>query len=37
MVSRIALPLEKNEIEKLNPILDARCVPAFLKKKPTSS
>ncbi len=37
MVSRIALPLEKNEIEKFNPILDARCIPVFLKKKPTSS
>ncbi len=37
MVSRIALPLEKNEIERFNPILDARCIPVFLKKKPISS
>ena len=32
MVSRIAIPLEKNEIEKFNPIQDARCIPAFLKQ-----
>lgn len=31
MVSRIALPLEKNEIEKFNPVQDPRCIPAFLK------
>jgi len=31
MVSRIAVPLEKNEVEKFNPIQDARCIPAFLK------
>jgi len=37
MVSRIALPLEKNEIEKFNPVEDARCIPAYLKKKLTSS
>jgi DNA primase small subunit len=37
MVSRIALPLEKSEIEKFNPIVDPRCIPAFLKGKPTSS
>jgi len=36
MVSRIAIPLEKNEIEKFNPIQDARCIPAFLKKASTS-
>ena len=36
MVSRIALPLEKNEVEKFNPITDARCIPAFLKKELTS-
>jgi len=37
MVSRIALPLEKNEIEKFDPIQDARCIPAFLKGAPTFS
>ena len=37
MVSRIALPLEKGEIEKFNPIVDERCIPAFVKGKPTSS
>jgi DNA primase catalytic subunit len=37
MVSRTALPLEKSEIEKFNPIVDPRCIPAFLKGKPTSS
>jgi DNA primase catalytic subunit len=31
MVSRIAIPLEKNEIEKFNPVQDPRCIPAFLK------
>jgi DNA primase catalytic subunit len=36
MVSRIALPLEKNEVEKFNPITDSRCIPAFLKKELTS-
>jgi DNA primase catalytic subunit len=37
MVSRIALPLEKKEVEKFNPVTDPRCMPAFLKKKATSS
>ena len=37
MVSRVAIPLEKNEIEKFNPIQDARCIPAFLKQEFTSS
>ena len=36
MVSRIALPLEKNEVEKFNPVTDPRCIPAFLKKELTS-
>ncbi len=36
MVSRICLPLEKNEIEKFNPIEDARCIPAYLKGSTTS-
>jgi DNA primase catalytic subunit len=37
LVSRIAVPLEKSEIEKFNPISDTRCIPAFLRQKPTSS
>ncbi len=37
MVSRIAIPLEKNEIEKFDPIHDARCIPAFLGRETTSS
>jgi DNA primase catalytic subunit len=37
MVSRITLPLEKNEVEKFNPVTDPRCIPAFLKKELTSS
>ena len=32
MVSRIAVPLEKKEIEKFNPILDEKCIPKFLQK-----
>jgi DNA primase catalytic subunit len=31
LVSRIAVPLKKNEIEKFDPIHDMRCVPAFLR------
>jgi DNA primase catalytic subunit len=30
MVSRIAIPIEKNEIENFNPILDEKCIPKFL-------
>jgi DNA primase catalytic subunit len=30
LVSRVCLPLEKNEVEKFNPISDARCIPKFL-------
>ena len=37
LVSRIAVPLEKSEIEKFNPISDACCIPAFLRQKPISS
>jgi DNA primase catalytic subunit len=33
MVSRIAIPLQKKEIEKFNPLTDERCIPEFLKKK----
>ena len=31
LVSRIALPLEKNEVEKFDPLRDSRCIPAFLR------
>jgi DNA primase catalytic subunit len=37
LVSRIVLPLEKNEIEKFNPIQDARCIPEFLRKQAATS
>ena len=37
MVSRIVLPLQKNEVEKFNPVTDERCIPAFLRKELTSS
>jgi DNA primase catalytic subunit len=37
MVSRIAVPLEKKEVEKFNPVTDARCIPAYLRKELTSS
>jgi DNA primase catalytic subunit len=30
LVSRIALPLEKSELEMFNPIKDERCIPKFL-------
>ena len=32
MVSRIAVPIEKKEIEKFNPILDEKCIPKFMDK-----
>jgi DNA primase catalytic subunit len=37
LVSRIVLPLEKNEIEKFNSIQDARCIPEFLRKQAITS
>jgi len=39
MVSRIAIPLKKKEIEKFNPISDKKCIPKFLNegKRTTSS
>jgi DNA primase catalytic subunit len=37
MVSRIALPLEKKEVEKFNPVTDPRCIPTFLRKELTTS
>ncbi len=36
LVSRIALPLKKNELESFNPVLDERCLPKFLSKEATS-
>ena len=30
LVSRIVLPLEKSEVERFNPVNDARCTPKFL-------
>ncbi len=38
MVSRIATPIEKNEIENFDPILDEKCIPEFLRgEKSTTS
>jgi len=31
MVSRIVLPLEKNDLRRFDPIHDARCIPRFLR------
>ena len=36
MVSRVCLPLEKNEVEMFDPIHDEKCIPMFLRAKPTS-
>jgi DNA primase catalytic subunit len=36
LVSRIVLPVEKNELERFNPISDARCIPKFLDEVVTS-
>lgn len=36
MVSRVVLPLEKEELERFDPIHDERCVPKFLREKSTS-
>lgn len=35
LVSRITLPLKKDELESFNPILDERCLPEFLSKEAT--
>jgi DNA primase catalytic subunit len=35
LVSRITLPLKKDELESFNPIYDERCVPKFLGKEAT--
>ena len=37
LVSRIALPLEKSELERFDPVNDERCIPRFLRGKPISS
>jgi DNA primase catalytic subunit len=31
MVSRVVLPLEKNELEQFDPVKDERCIPRFLR------
>jgi len=36
LVSRIVLPLKKNELERFNPVSDVRCIPKFLGEKVTS-
>jgi DNA primase catalytic subunit len=36
MVSRLVLPLKKNELERFDPIRDSRCIPRFLLEKSTS-
>ena len=33
LVSRIALPLKKDELESFNPVHDERCLPKFLRKE----
>jgi DNA primase catalytic subunit len=37
MVSRIAVPLEKGELGRFNPVLDQRCIPKFLQKSNTAT
>jgi DNA primase catalytic subunit len=37
IVSRIALPLKKDELESFDPVHDERCIPQFLGKEATSS
>lgn len=37
MVSRLVLPLEKNEVKQFNPITDTRCLPLFLKNNTATS
>jgi len=37
LVSRIALPLEKKEMDSFNPLSDERCIPKFLRDMPISS
>lgn len=35
LVSRITLPLKKDELENFNPVHDERCIPKFLGKEAT--
>jgi DNA primase catalytic subunit len=37
MVSRIAIPIQKNEIENFNPISYEKCIPKFLREKSATS
>ncbi len=37
MVSRLVLPLDKNEVKQFNPITDTRCLPLFLKNNTATS
>jgi len=37
MVSRMVLPVDVNKLANFDPITDERCIPEFLKKRPTSS
>ena len=36
LVSRVVIPVDKNELEGFDPVHDERCMPQFLKKKTTS-
>jgi len=36
LVSRIVVPVEKSELERFNPVVDARCIPKFLGEAFTS-
>jgi DNA primase catalytic subunit len=36
LVSRIVVPVEKSELERFDPISDAKCIPKFLRKAATS-
>jgi DNA primase catalytic subunit len=36
LVSRVAVPVEKNEIDRFDPVHDKRCLPKFLSRGPTS-
>jgi DNA primase catalytic subunit len=37
LVSRLAVPLERKELEMFDPIYDERCIPKFLRQQTTSS
>ncbi len=36
MVSRVVLPIEKTELEQFDPVHDERCIPRYMREKPTS-